>query len=601
MNDEEQQMPMRGDLEAHRNAQRPHVVQRKAARHACARACFSSFILFLSAFGLQPSAFAQNAPRLQASAEPAEIKPGNSTTYTITVEGGQPDEAPALQLPAGLQSAGNAPAYSNQTTVINGVVSNSSVFTWIIIARQAGTFVIPPQEIHVGGRPFRSNEVRVVANPNAVQPASQYDPLLVMQVEKREIYAGEVVPITVTVYASEHRVAIQRIGLIEVPKDNFAIQRFPLQPEQTVVSMGGARHRAYAFRSTLSALKPGRFKLGPATSEILFEVEARGSGIQSPYFMQREQRTAKPQSVDIDINVLPLPERDRPPGFRGLVGDFDMSINAEPHELSVGDPISVEMNITGSGNFDGLTAPVLTSAGEWKSYPARRLNLRQPDPTGENIQQRATFNQVIIPKKMVSEIPPFEISYFSPTRKQYVTARTPPVPLNVKDTNPPVPKAGTPVVAASGEQAPTEPEKVAQPQVKLTDIITVLPEQAAWITPRAVLWRDRAFLIWNGAAAGAVILLLAIKLGSWLWQTRAASPSAPVRGLWKKLRGASLTRGDFYQTAAQYIRLRGGSPGTEIQSVLATHEELNFSPPKSASTEPIPRDERARVLRLLRS
>jgi hypothetical protein len=175
------------------------------------------------------------------------------------------------------------------------------------------------------------------------------------------------------------------------------------------------------------------------------------------------------------------------------------------------------------------------------------------------------------------------------------------VPLRVKDANPPAPKAGAPVVAASGEQAPSEPEKVAQPQVKLTDIITVLPEQAAWITPRTVLWKNRTFLIWNGAMAGAVVLLLGIKLGSWLWQTRAVSPSAPVRGLWKKLRGAGLTRGAFYEAAAQYIRLRGGSPGAELQSVLERHEQLNFSPPNPAAAEPVPRDERTRVLRILRS
>jgi hypothetical protein len=565
----------------------------------------TALMLSLLAIFVAPApARAQSAPTLRASADPVEIKPGSSTTYTITIEGGQPDEAPQLQLPAGLAPAGNGPAYSNQTSIVNGVVSHSSVFTWTIIARQAGTYVIPAQEFHVGGRLFKSNEVRIVASANASQPAAQNDPLLAIQVEKREIYVGEVVPITVTVYAPDRRVAIQRIGLIEVPKDNFAIQRFPLQPEQTIVTMGGARYRAYVFRSTLSALKPGKLKLGPAASEILFEVEARGNSgaMQHPFFVQMEQRTAKPQSSDIDMNVLPLPEKDRPPGFKGLVGDFDISISAEPRDLSVGDPISVELNITGSGNFDSLTPPAFPSAGDWKTYPARRLNIRQPDPTGETVEQRATFNQVVIPRKMVAEIPSFEFDFFSPSKKQYVTARTAPLPIRVKESaTPPVAKPAGSGVASAGEQSPTEPEKVPQPQVKLTDILTVLPEQAAWITPRPVLWKDRTFLIWNAAAAGAAVLLLGFKLGAWLWQSRAATPSDPSHSLWKKLRGAPLSRGEFYQAAAQYIRLRERSPGAELQSVLAQHEHLNFSPSQSAATEKVPSDERARVLRLLRS
>ncbi len=585
----------------HCNALRTINIQRVAAPRCCMRALISTCIIFLSSFILHPSSFAQ---KLQASVEPSEIKPGSSTTYTITVEGGQPDEAPQLQLPAGLDPAGAAPSYSNQTSIINGVVKHSSSFTWMITASKAGTLIIPPQEIHIGGKPFKSNEVRVVVNANAVQPASQNDPLLVMQIEKREIYVGEVVPVTATIYAPERRVVMQRIGLIEIPKDNFAIQRFPIQAEQSIVSMGGARYRAYTFRSTLSALKPGKFKLGPATSELLFEVEARGSAgaMQHPFFMQMEQRTAKPQSSDIDMNVLPLPDKDRPAGFKGLVGDFDISINAEPHELSVGDPISVEMNITGSGNFDSLTAPELTSAGNWKTYPARRLNLRQPDPTGESMEQRAAFNQVLIPKKIVAEIPPFEFSFFSPTKKQYVTVRTSPVPLRVKETaTPPAPRVPGPLATTSGEQSPAEPEKMSQPQVKLTDIVTVLPSQAAWITPHPVLWKNRTFLFWNGAAATALLLLLGIKFGTSLWQTRALTPSTPVRELWKQLRGAILTRGDFYQSAAHYIRLRSGTPNAECQSILSQHEQLNFSPTQTAAAEPIPSDERARVLRILQS
>lgn len=583
------------------NAHNTHGIHRNGSRNLLARGQFAFCIIFLSSFILHPSSFAQT---LQASAEPSEITPGSTTAYTITIVGGQPEEVPRLQLPASLIPTTDAPSHSNQVSVVNGVVSSSSSFTWIISARQAGTHVIPPQEILIGGKKFKSNEVRITVSTSAAQPASQNDPLLVMQIEKREIYVGEVVPVTATIYAPERRVAMQRIGLIEIPKDNFAIQRFPVQADQAIVSMGGARYRSYAFYSTLSALKPGKFKLGPATSEILFEVEARSApgSMQHPFFTQMEQRTAKLQSSDIEMTVLPLPAEDRPPGFKGLVGDFEVAINAQPREVAVGDPVSVELTITGSGNFDSLSAPELASPGDWKLYPARRINMRQPNPTGETVEQRAIFNQVLIPKKLLSEIPPFEFSFFSPAKKQYVTVRTAPVPLRVNESGTsPFRNSPGSTVTTPGGRNDTEPDKTQQPQVKLTDIITLLPEQAAWISPRPELWKSRSFLFWNTVAAGSVILLLGIKFGTAFLQARAHSPSAPARELLKQLRGASMTRGVFYQNAAQYIHQREAAPNAECQAVLNQHEQLNFGPSRSAAEEPMPADERDRVLKIIQS
>ncbi len=311
---------MKGDLEAHRDARCVSFNERPHGASARARAFYpSSFSFHPSSFILHPlpSRRPSCTPRPSRRRSSPEAPPPTRSPSKAA----SPDGAPQLQLPAGLDSDGQWPLlqqpdqhhqWRRRVTAPSSPGSSSR-------ARPA------PSSSHrrrstSAAEPYKSNEVRVVANANAVQPASQNDPLLVIQIEKREIYVGEVVPITVTVYAPDRRVAIQRIGLIEVPKDNFAIQRFPLQPEQTIVSMGGARYRAYVFRSTLSALKPGKFKLGPATSEILFEVEARGSaggGMQHPFFTQMEQRTARPQSSDIEMTVLPLPETGRPPASRG--------------------------------------------------------------------------------------------------------------------------------------------------------------------------------------------------------------------------------------------------------------------------------------------
>ena len=157
---------------------------------------------------------------VSAAVEPAEMRPGGYGSYVITLESGQPDEAPQLQLPAGLELVSATPSFSNQTSYINGVVSRSASLTWSITTSAAGEYVIPAQEIHIGGKPFRTGEVRITVKDNPASPAAQFDPLLTIEAGKRAIYLGEVIPITVNLYV-HRRTMLRRIGLIEIPKDNF--------------------------------------------------------------------------------------------------------------------------------------------------------------------------------------------------------------------------------------------------------------------------------------------------------------------------------------------------------------------------------------------
>jgi hypothetical protein len=426
--------------------------------------------------------------------------------------------------------------------------------------------------------------------------------MLTMELEKREIYFGESVPITVTLYL--HRgVLLRRVGLIEIPKDNFAIQRFPQHPEESVVTMAGETYTALGFHSTLSALKEGKFKIGPATSEILLDMPME-RGMRG-FFPAMEPRKMKPVSNDIEITVLPLPKEGKPSNFTGIVGDFDMTATADLHDLTVGDPISVEINVTGTGNFDALSPPALTTAQTWKSYPARRTNIPRADSIPEGGVHNATFNQVLIPRQMAEFIPPFEFSYFSPTKKKYLTARTQPIPLHMQPaTNAAANgKQGGVSPSASVESGPSEPDKVPSPTPKITDILTVLPDEVAWTTPRTPLLQDRRFFLWNMAALGVVGLLLLGKLAVVLWRSHARSTATPLHTLHRELRRAHVSRGRFYQMVAQYVQLShdASKPLPEpVREVLVCNDQINYSPDSEKAAEPIPMDERAKVLAALK-
>jgi hypothetical protein len=548
------------------------------------------------------------APTMTAAVEPTEIRPGGFANYSITIDGGQPDDVSDLKLPAGVELANPTPSFSNQITIINGVTKSSGVLSWQITSNEGGEHIIPPQEMHVGGVPYKTNETKLIVKDNPNSATSAYDPLLTIEVAKKQIYVGEVVPVIVNLYV-HRRTMLRRVGLIEVPKDNFAIQRFPLQAEESVISMGGISYRALAFRSTLSALKPGKFKLGPAGTEIILEVPSQGNGnsggFMSPFFNQSEARKLRPSCNEIELTVLPLPEADKPKNFTGIVGDFKMSLTADPKAVNVGDPISAEVNITGSGNFDTLSAPTLTHAEDWKTYPAKRINL-DPNTGVPNveIERHIAFNQVIIPKKPVKEIPSFEFSFFSATEKKYVTLRTEPIPITVKATEASAELAHEKASTNTLPPPPDEPEKVQSPKPKITDILTVTPTQAHWLIAQPSVWKDEPFFKLNIALLGIFSLLVFGKIGQAVIASRLASGNVPTNQLWKNLNKSDLPRAEFYHLAANYLsakNVKATEATPEIQDIISKDYTLNYGRPTKEASESISNEEQSKAIAVLKT
>lgn len=540
-------------------------------------------------------------PKATAVLEPAEVRPGGFASYSITIEDGALNAVPTLKLPEGLQLANPEPGVGQQTTITNGVVRQSATLTWQISCGEAGEYTIPPQELVISGMPVKTEEATLVVKDNPAYPVSKYDPVMTLEAEKREFYLGEVIPITVNLYIHRNTL-LRRVGLIELPKESFAIQRFPLQGEEGMVTMGGVPYRTMAYRSTLSALKPGKFKLGPATSEIIIEVPGGDGRTLHPFFTQTEPRKMKPTCNDIEVTVLPLPTEGVPKGFNHVVGDFDISVTAEPRDVALNDPISVEMTISGTGNFDAIMVPANTEPDSWKVYPARRFNVQSSDNPADGSARSIGFSQVMLPRKAVSAVPSFEFSFFSPSKKRYVTLRTQPIPITVKAPAPSVepPPVSAATAASSSSAAEEADDKVPTVKPKITDILATVPQQPAWIVARPALWADRRFLVANLVAAGALALLVLGKFATAAWRAHVNSPLAPLRNLLRQMHSAHLSRGKFYALAASYISARGLS-GDAVQSILDRHSVVNYGRPTGESTQQIPHDERSRVLEVLES
>jgi hypothetical protein len=551
-----------------------------------------------------------SAAEVNAFIRPNPARPNQVVSYVITVTDGNLEAMPNLRFPLQVVQT-SAASTSHQINIINGRQSRSVQLSWGIMASEPGEFVIPPQDIVVDGQTLKSPELKfTVVQGGQGLPGPGVDngpePILQLEVGKKEVYVGEVVTLNCSLFVPRDA-QLRRLGLIDIEKTDFAIARFPQQSEQSITVIDGVGYQVLTFRSTLSALRAGDLQVGPAKMELLVEVPLAEQPRQNlPGFSQfffavpTEPRKIIAQSPKVRLKVLPLPSEGKPAGFTGAVGDFAMDATASPTDLVVGDPLSAEITVAGSGNFDALATPSLATATGWRLYPPKRYsiegNLDQNMPP--TVERKIGFTQVLVPEAVHQELPPFELSFFSPTQKQYVTLRTNAIPLAMRPAAPP--PAGADSTVGNASQPVAAPPPAGAPRPAITDIVVKPAAVATWATPAgALLWQNRTF--WTIQALPWGMLVFA-SLFAWMRRRVEAKRhgiAGEVRQAWSSLEEGGTDDTEFLRRAAQVIhKAHAGRAVSDpkLRAILERYEKANFSGGGSAGLSPSDRQETLRTL-----
>ena len=113
------------------------------------------------------------------------------------------------------------------------------------------------------------------------------------------------------------------------------------------------------------------------------------------------------------------------------MGQYSLATTANPVEVNVGDPIALNIMVTGPQYLDNVTLPFLNK------QPGLINGFKVPEEMSPGVVQGRvkTFTQTIRAKSVnVQEIPAISLSYFNPDTKQYEIARSEPIPIQVKST-----------------------------------------------------------------------------------------------------------------------------------------------------------------------
>jgi hypothetical protein len=416
--------------------------------------------ILLAALGVLAMLVAATAsaddPLVYATIQPAQILLGESAQFTITNLG---DGTNPINIPVVSGLKFEIIGRTREVQIINGTTLPSTSIIMRVTPQIAGIFTIPavtpkaqPLVLQVNAAasgasiPHPSGSSAPIpppilsggSIPKGVRLTDDGSAYVRLSVPKREVYVGESVPVEIEVGMRSGFVASIN-GMPKLTDDDFTLNSLSHQPERTEKLINGEPFVLLTWRSTLAVIKPGAFALSaevPLTVKIRTRPKQQSSlddRFGDPFWQNLFGATV-PKDINVtspaqELTVHELPAEGRPVDFHGAIGTFSIASDVSPIKAEVGDPLTVRMRITGSGNFDRVDSSMLDHLDQWKTYPPKS-SFNTSDPL--SFSGMKTFEQPVIASKPgVQELPGLTFSYFDPNTRRYETARSAPLTVSI--------------------------------------------------------------------------------------------------------------------------------------------------------------------------
>ncbi len=485
---------------------------------------------------------------------------GDPVQYQIKITGARRVAEPPEIDVDGLVIRYAGPVENSVTRYSNGSFTAEHTITLIyqVVPEKNGTFAIPATTLGADGKSYRTEPVVLTVQPSAaggVTSEPQVTGFAEFVVPKKTAYIGETIPVDLRLYV-DARVRWQPVAMPEIAGEGFTKQKVP-EPQREQTERNGREYDVLIFKTAITPSRAGKITLGP--SEIPYNARiprARKGGPRSlfdmfdddvfgdPFFSSVQQMKAKAAAVE--ITVKPLPAVGKPANFSGAVGTFQFAVEGTPKQVKIGDPVAMKLRVSGRGNFDRMSAPVLKDAAGWRAYPPSSA-FKADDEVG--YAGTKTFEMAVVPETKKTEMPIFDFSYFDPLAEKYVTLTSEPTALLVEaGVAPTQPKS-----APDSAVPPVEPKPAPQ---RPDDIVGLRYDRDA-VRDFAPIYGRREFWYAQGAIGLAATALLGLKLRRTPDATarRQAELRRERAAALSHLRSAEIGRVQFFETAARVAQI----------------------------------------------
>ncbi len=531
---------------------------------------------FLTSFALGlllcSVAFGQTTSRLST----AFLARGEQSCLDISVIGGEPNEVP--QIPQ-VKNLTISPVGSGPRTRVSGGRRLEYLFQYLVTSYEVGKFTIPPIEITVSGVKQITQPIDLeIFNPDDLEwtEITAGDRLIryaaLFRASETEPFENQTTPTEIKVYVPEELV-VDDWGIPDFQRDGLTAWRFQPTLMRSTVNLLGMRYVGVSYPSTITPTRPGPVSIGPAKVRLITR-----ESVLTPYPRQvnKELYLEVPK---LTVESKPLPP-DAPEGFANAVGSFTLSASTANSEIQEGDPIAMDLVVSGSGNLDTLRPPELADTDGWKVYGT---NTEQRGDERRQLSGTVVFHQSIRPLSLKTAIPPFRFVYFDPKEMLYKTLTSQPIALKMIPTKSafsavgPPPAAPVPFEAMSDILAPLHPAQLTVPR-------SFAPPE--WL--------------WHTLAAALALLLFAKALWRQYGPRFAKNPLDRQRALeLREIENSPADDLEFLGSTGRFIeRWLSTQQDPALQAIIAERDALRFRAEKIPNV--LAPQRRSEILNILR-
>ena len=460
---------------------------------------------------LAPSlALAQGTVSARSVVEKGKVYVQEPFILQVVVSGDENPGAPDLSSLDGFEvkPLGGRSNSSSFVTAINGRVTQrverGYIYMYRLTPQREGRLTIPSLVVDTTSGSARTDPVII----EVVKGGETNDVKLRLELSSETAYVGQPITVTVAWYlgrdVDEYNFRLPilndpRFRVADLPAEAAAagaadaiqltVDGRAVVAKKSQGALDGRKYLVLRFRQVLIPVSSGAIALPRASvsgSIIAGYRQARspfGDTFNDPFFRDdffsgfgreavHERFTAA--SNEPILNVQPLPVADRPADFTGLVGNYSIIANASPTDISVGDPITLTIQVAGPDYMGNAVLPPLDK------QPEIRRDFKVPSEITAPQAARgiATFTQTIRPMNpAVNAIPPIRLPYFDPNRGVYAVAQSDPIPIKVSGTRIVTADDVEGRPAAGEQQAPLETRREGIAH-NYADVSALAPQQA---------------------------------------------------------------------------------------------------------------------------
>ncbi len=398
---------------------------------------------------------------------PPVVRKGQVVQYSLVLKDVDAKISPEdIPVPAELNYVGSGTQTRMSITNMQAPV-REKILTFNYIPTQDGEFEIKSWEISVSGKTYKIPATTLNVSPNAPQniSSSRPDPFEEMEemmsnfgfsqfpsinrqrmqraaapretldLQKEtsseirfgyeKIYVGQAVPCQVA-FKFSSKLLNSNFNLRQlVPSitnsDAFVCQEF-LNDGKAVETSDPNFPLEFVFTTVVTPLKTGNFN-------IQFEANGIFSSPYGGFFSSNQNFTLTTKERTVDVQALP--KENMPKNFTGAIGEFKIeSAKLDEASLSVGEPCVLDISISGTGNFDRISAPTLQKTPNWKDYKPKTSFV--DESKGYGFQGVKKFSFTLVPTAPdLKETPSASFNFFNPQTQKYEELKIAAQPVSI--------------------------------------------------------------------------------------------------------------------------------------------------------------------------